>query len=510
MTTPEQPDVPLPLDQLDSHEDTATNPAMLVQDYTQVVADLNQSPENATEEQILTAFRLRDDIQAYLQQLTPEQLQALANADEHLYTGVKASSVNIEKWRYLFAGDDLHWWWYIDQSPVLRDGEIVYEEGVVTWQIGLAIILFMIGGFIMLLTTQRLWVNGLDALGTLNLVGQLLIGGGLITDRGRELSMDLAHNVAAVFLWALSRVKGPGTPDADAFPLARQQQRQHGRGLLYAAGIFALVAMLIILSLPALSRLLHNRGVDALQDNDLNTARFYLETAVVLQPDIPLPLISKPDTATSLVQLGDLYLELGDIDSARNSYRRAIDEDPRIVLAHHRLGRIYIDDGELAQAIPLLDQGIVLLEDYIAGDTSLPLAVGQAKQELFLAYVTRAYGYISAGEYRIALSDLNSAEAIINEDLNDNEAGAVLFINAENKDRPPPGSIRPTEMHVLFLQYYRQSYERSCNERAKERGEERQDLIQRIGINDEQSMQQRWLEAAERPFVCHQDHSPSS
>jgi len=53
-------------------------------------------------------------------------------------------------------------------------------------------------------------------------------------------------------------------------------------------------------------------------------------------------------------RLGNLYYDAGDLAKAEYAYKRAIEEDPKHISAHHNLGVVYRKQGKISRAVKML------------------------------------------------------------------------------------------------------------------------------------------------------------
>jgi tetratricopeptide (TPR) repeat protein len=89
------------------------------------------------------------------------------------------------------------------------------------------------------------------------------------------------------------------------------------------------------------------------------TADEWLERAVALEEDDPdaakeayrRALRLRPDCSETLIDLGRLYAETGELDQAADCFRRALELDPGDATALYNLGVVAQDEGDDAQAI---------------------------------------------------------------------------------------------------------------------------------------------------------------
>jgi tetratricopeptide (TPR) repeat protein len=156
-------------------------------------------------------------------------------------------------------------------------------------------------------------------------------------------------------------------------------------------------------------RVQNTKGLVLYQLGDLQQARATLEQAVSLATTSQL--LSNQEKSTVQVNLGRVYRDLGELELARQSFRRAVVLDPSSATAHNNLGDVSYRLGdcdtaqyELAQAVSLdpnslsaaSNLGIVLFEcgDVQASLPRLEQAV-QMDGAVFLpplfTYLARAY-----------------------------------------------------------------------------------------------------------------------
>lgn len=89
------------------------------------------------------------------------------------------------------------------------------------------------------------------------------------------------------------------------------------------------------------ARMQNKRGVALVRLERRDDARRAFESA----------LATVTAFAPALVNIGNLYLESGEIDTAIGFYERAIRSDDEYALAHHHLGVAYKRQGRTAEAV---------------------------------------------------------------------------------------------------------------------------------------------------------------
>ena len=104
-------------------------------------------------------------------------------------------------------------------------------------------------------------------------------------------------------------------------------------------------------------------------------------------------------SATTMVQIGKIYADMGKVDSATYAYEKAIEIDTKNASAYMRLGHLYKDSGDITKAIKYTTSGVNLDPenlDYKYFMGSLLLLNGEPKASIpFFRSVTnkRAWHY---------------------------------------------------------------------------------------------------------------------
>lgn len=103
------------------------------------------------------------------------------------------------------------------------------------------------------------------------------------------------------------------------------------------------------------AELLNLKGVVLAKLGDTEGAREALERAVTLYSDL-----SAQDQAAVQINLGKVYLQLEDQQSALQAFRRAVSLNPASASAHNNVGATYIALGDCEQGIYELSQAVNL------------------------------------------------------------------------------------------------------------------------------------------------------
>lgn len=99
-----------------------------------------------------------------------------------------------------------------------------------------------------------------------------------------------------------------------------------------------------ISDLRAIAMYYSNRGARMLRDNDVDSARRWLETAVAIDPEL----------AGGWVNLGVARRRTGDEAGAEAAYRKALEADPTMLSAYQNLAVLLRRQGKEAEAVELL------------------------------------------------------------------------------------------------------------------------------------------------------------
>jgi tetratricopeptide (TPR) repeat protein len=125
---------------------------------------------------------------------------------------------------------------------------------------------------------------------------------------------------------------------------------------------------------PESAEVLNTKGVIHYQLGDLENAKDSLERAAILALSTD-SVLSGPEKSTVTVNLGKAYRDLGELELALQSFRRAVVLDPASASAHNNLGNIYFRLGECNQAEYELGQAVTLNSNSLSAISQLAIAL---------------------------------------------------------------------------------------------------------------------------------------
>ncbi|MBI5931861.1 MAG: tetratricopeptide repeat protein [Chloroflexi bacterium] len=270
------------------------------------------------------------------------------------------------------------WWWFLDNRRSRRARRLNALWFVLATVPALAAIVLIT------LLTQRLSIDGPDALSGASAIAQALLGLASIL-AGREV--------------------------LNAFFFDRSSGRSwQGEATFALATLFFVVVMMFYLVAPPAAADVYNWfGQRAIDSGNAAEAELYLESATRLDPD---------PHASNLLEVGCLYLTLGSPDRAESVFERVLEADSRLLLARYYLAELNSDNGEYDKALQLLTDGLNLLASARANpntenDILQPYIEDPvvAEQIEYLLHLSLGRAYLEAGTYQQAKANLSSAQA---------------------------------------------------------------------------------------------------
>ena len=90
----------------------------------------------------------------------------------------------------------------------------------------------------------------------------------------------------------------------------------------------------------------------------------------------------KPDHVDAQLKLADALFEKGDLEAAKMHYTTALGVDPKLAVAHNSLGRLYLTQGQISQAIVQFGEALRLNPDYKEAEENLRVAKASDAQFL--------------------------------------------------------------------------------------------------------------------------------
>jgi tetratricopeptide (TPR) repeat protein len=328
------------------------------------------------------------------------------------------------------------WWWYLNYPRAKRARRLN-----TIWFV-LALLPALASVVLITLLAQRLAVNGPDLLSGASVIAQVGLGLASII-AGREILNDLI-------------LKGVTTS-------------WQGKLTFALASLFLIVVVLFyFLAPPGAAAIYHIFGQRAIDSGNAAEAELYLESAARLDPD---------PHAASLLEVGCLYEALGAPERAQTVFERVLEADSRLLLARYHLAQLYIDRGENAQALQLLEDGLNLLdsarEDMAQGNYSFLPGVNsedKANQMEYLLRLARGRAYLESNAPEQAKTNLRDAEALFTQIQTES---AALHISTESLNRfdlacGPKDDRRPFILGTeLDLHYYlARMYDALCSDEA--------------------------------------------
>ena len=90
----------------------------------------------------------------------------------------------------------------------------------------------------------------------------------------------------------------------------------------------------------------------------------------------------KPDYLDVQLRLADTLFAIGNLEEAKTHYTAAIGANPRLAIAHNSLGRVYLAQGQISQAIVQFGEALRLNPDYKEAEENLRVAKASDAQFL--------------------------------------------------------------------------------------------------------------------------------
>jgi len=340
-------------------------------------------------ERIIEVLILRDLIQSVLDTQTPfrniNSLKDIKMLDKYLVDLAKKIS-NLDclvEWRSIIHPDEKTWWWFLDLKTLRPKKKFDWIFNALYFSsIGLSFSLFLD-------ISYRFLVGGLDVIGIFPVI---------------------IYGILLLVLIYLGLTRG-GQEDLKNILIGRRISPGLLSEAKFALSIFTLISLLSLdASLPRISTLYYERGLAARYSNQFSTAKSSFKRAIQLYPDY----------AEAHFRLGSLYEDLQDLDLALTHYRiAAVNGLPE---AFNNLGRLYILEQDYNSALPLLYQGLFLLDAHA--------------DNVDLRYVLlKNLGWAALGQKRLDEAKETLEEAIA---LRDEEASAYCLLaqvlEAQNKN----------------------------------------------------------------------------
>jgi tetratricopeptide (TPR) repeat protein len=348
--------------------------------------------------------------------LTLDVINSLAQLDQQTIKiityelGDSKKKDSISKWRRTYQPPKGFWWWYLDKE--VADEQ---KERDILWE-ALTVALFISTATLATDIIRRLWAHTPDNWAIFGTILTLLITASPFTKNGREYLQ-----------WLLRRIP-------------RLSTRHHSKIATATAFVSLLfIAILRFAYLPNLAQSYNSRGVDALQNGHLNTARQYFQRAIAIDNNL----------AASYYNLAAGYEKIARYDESIAWYERAMDYDLQFAPAYNNLGRIYLLRNDPVKAQEVLTAGLLLL-----GSTDLEQEVTIVTRYRILTHLGQAY--YEQGQFSIAALTLEETIAIetggeLNSQFFASRPHYYLALTYEALSRPSEEIIRQWEMALGYL-----------------------------------------------------------
>jgi tetratricopeptide (TPR) repeat protein len=147
--------------------------------------------------------------------------------------------------------------------------------------------------------------------------------------------------------------------------------RYLGELMLGAAALALVITLPLYFALPALARVLNNRGYTLLQSGDLNGAQRAFARSTSIEPGY----------AVAYYNLADAHVAIGNYALAEELYQKALAADRTFEWGYNGLGYALVLEGEPERSIPVFYAGLQLATEDVVR-TALWVNLGRAYSEM--------------------------------------------------------------------------------------------------------------------------------
>lgn len=303
-----------------------------LKDYRDLLEQIQPSPSRPViSELLLEVLFARDRVE--IARLDPNhsisasQLVYLIKLDQQLRQQAEKLSqvVDFPHLRISISPAATAWWWHLDQITPPSPGDHLnwLWQGLtlLTWTANLGLLLNIVGRFL----SGGPGLGGAVAIALPSILALLQAKNGL-TDSGLEGFKQLLKKLG--------------------IPKPAQEEAQ----CLATLGLFIFL-LGFWLCLPTISDWYNHRGLKDYQAGKFGSSIQNYQRAIALNPD----------NVKAHFNLGNLYEDLQELDSARKEYLIAVQQE--MPEAYNNLARLYTQDKKYSQAAALLQQGLQKAED---------------------------------------------------------------------------------------------------------------------------------------------------
>lgn len=319
--------------------------------------------------------------------------------------------IDMASWRAARGGEELGWWWHLDNEWLGLDGDILTLR---SFLYGAAAIGFLILSIQVLYETSTLLAGlfvgffvrtgtaqtGLDVFSIAGVLAQFILGGRISIAYGDTLALAANKLLAGMPQWG-RRLRTILLPISRFF--------------MSIVMFVAIVVFVRYIAFPALADQLQATANEV--EQPLGSSQSLLASAYFLNPSA--------DYSRDLTLLGLRYETVGDYGQAAELYEEALASAQNRVFTAYRLSQAYLkripkESADLDRAIIVLDRVLLLVEQFRNVDQrTLNEEAGIGNTEYLiqieaLALISRGNVFLQRGYVEAALQSLTEAESIVN------------------------------------------------------------------------------------------------
>ncbi|MFL7808032.1 MAG: tetratricopeptide repeat protein [Anaerolineae bacterium] len=314
--------------------------ASLLARYEEGVTALRGS--NSASASLLAVLVSRDRLSAALaREASPQDVRRVVDLDQQLQEKAPAlPERDWRAWRQTLNPSTRRWWWHLDEIGARKE-----EEHDLAWILA-ALVLTAAALGLAVEVIRRIWGAGPDALSVVGSVLSLAVAGSPLTKYGRDIARRLMRRLGL-------------------------STRYLGELMLGAAALALVITLPLYFALPALARVLNNRGYTLLQSGDLNGAQRAFARSTSIEPGY----------AVAYYNLADAHVAIGNYALAEELYQKALAADRTFEWGYNGLGYALVLEGEPERSIPVFYAGLQLATEDVVR-TALWVNLGRAYSEM--------------------------------------------------------------------------------------------------------------------------------